>query len=95
VEDELLRISQEAVNNALRHANPERITIELVYAARNLRMTIADDGCGFTPGAVTPGPNGHFGLKGMRERAEQINASLLVESAAGKGTRVFVEASLT
>jgi ligand-binding sensor domain-containing protein/two-component sensor histidine kinase len=92
---EVLRISQEAVTNALRHAHPQNIRIELAYAAKRLRMTIADDGCGFTPGDSTPGPNGHFGLKGMRERAEQINANLSVDSAAGKGTKVQVEAMLS
>jgi ligand-binding sensor domain-containing protein/signal transduction histidine kinase len=94
VEEELLRISQEAVNNSLRHAKPNKIAIELSYAAKQLRMTIADDGIGFTPGTVDTGPNGHFGLKGMRERAEQIHANLVVDSAAGRGTKVLVEAPL-
>ncbi len=94
VEDELLRIGQEAVTNAVRHASAERIDIELAYAAKRLRMTIADDGRGFAVGSYV-GPNGHFGLQGMRERAEQINARLVVDSAAGKGTKVLVEAPLS
>ncbi len=94
VEDELLRIGQEAVANALRHASPTRIRIELAYAAKKLRMTVADDGCGFEAGSYETGPNGHFGLKGMRERAEQIDARLVVDSAVGKGTKVLVEAPL-
>ncbi len=94
VEDELLRIGQEAVTNALRHAEAASISIELVYAARKLRMTISDDGLGFSVGSFSSGPNGHFGLKGMRERAAQINANLVVDSAEGKGTRVSVEAPL-
>jgi signal transduction histidine kinase len=95
VEDELLRIGQEAVMNALRHAHPERIDIELAYTSKKLCMTIADDGCGFIADSVTAGPNGHYGLKGMRERAEQINATLVVDSAEGQGTRISVEAPLS
>jgi signal transduction histidine kinase len=95
VEDELLRIGQEAVMNALRHAHAERIDIELAYTSKKLCMMIVDDGCGFGAESFAPGPNGHYGLKGMRERAEQINASLLVDSAAGKGTRISVEAPLS
>jgi signal transduction histidine kinase len=95
VEDELLRIGQEAVTNALRHAHPERIEVELAYTSKKLCMTITDDGCGFVTDSCTPGPNGHYGLKGMQERAEQINANLVVDSAAGKGTRVSVEAPLS
>jgi len=94
VEEELLRISQEAVANALRHARPHHINIELVYAAKKLRMTITDDGGGFEPPADGAALNGHYGLKGMRERAEQISAHLVVESGIGKGTKILVEASL-
>ncbi len=94
VEDELLRIGQEAVMNALRHAHAQRIDIELAYTSKKLCMTIADDGCGFAKGSLTPEPNGHYGLRGMRERAEQINANLVVDSAEGKGTRISVEAPL-
>ena len=92
-EDELLRIGQEAVNNALRHAEPKEIQITLTFG-RKLRMVIADDGKGFTPGDFTAGPAGHFGLKGMRERAKQIKAALKLDSVEGKGTRVIVEAPL-
>ena len=62
--------------NALRHAQAGRIDIELTYTSKKLCMTITDNGCGFTPDSYVSEPNGHYGLKGMRERAEQINASL-------------------
>jgi signal transduction histidine kinase/ligand-binding sensor domain-containing protein len=94
VEDELLRIGQEAVMNALRHAKCERIDIELAYGLKNLLMMVSDNGCGFDPRLHESGSNGHFGLRGMRERAEQIHATLAVDSAEGKGTRVSVEAPL-
>ncbi len=93
-EDELLRIGQEAVNNALRHADPAGIQIALTFSARKLRMVIADDGRGFRQGDFGSGPDGHFGLKGMRERAQQIHARLSIASEEGKGTRVMVEAPL-
>ncbi len=95
VEDELLRIGTEAVTNAVRHSSAERIEIELAYAAKRLRMSIADNGRGFTVGSEPGAPNGHFGLQGMRERAEQISAKLVVDSVAGKGTKVLVEAPLS
>jgi signal transduction histidine kinase len=93
MEDELLKIAQEALTNALRHADAENINIDLAFDAKKLRMTISDDGRGFSSGSSYPsGWNGHFGLQGMRERAENIDAELNVDTAIGKGTRVSVEA---
>jgi signal transduction histidine kinase len=95
-ETELLRIAQEAVNNAVRHAKPEHIAIELRFGARELHMTIQDDGCGFDgqPHPESSGPEGHFGLAGMRERAAQIGGSLAIDSAPGKGTQVSVSIAI-
>ncbi len=93
LEDQLVRIGQEAVTNAVRHAHAENIAIELVFEPKKLRMTIADDGRGFAIEANGRGPAGHFGLQGMRERAEQIKAELKVDSKPGEGTRVSVEAT--
>src|SRR6185437_13131321 len=92
VENELLKIAQEALTNAVRHANAERINVELAFDARKLRMTIADNGRGFAGVPDSSGPDGHFGLRGMRERAQEIDAKLKVQSAAGKGTIISVEA---
>jgi signal transduction histidine kinase len=91
-----LRIAQEAVTNAVRHAAPEHITIDLRFEARLLRMTIEDDGCGFSgqPHPQSSGPAGHFGLTGMRERAAEIGGVLTVESAPGEGTVVRLEAPI-
>lgn len=91
VEDELVRIGQEAVTNAVRHANAGQIQIELVFERKKVKMTIADDGCGFSVNSSGRGPAGHFGLQGMRERAERIDADLTVVSAPGEGTRVSLE----
>ncbi len=92
VENELLSIGQEAVRNVVRHADAKHVKIDLRFEPKKLRMTIADDGCGFSGKPVASGPNGHFGLQGMRERAEQIGADLTVTSAPGQGTRVSVAA---
>ena len=82
-EHALLRIAQEAVANAVRHGNPENLTIEL--GPRGL--TVADDGAGFDISAIKNG----MGLALMRERAAEIGARLTVTSAPGAGTVVTVE----
>jgi two-component sensor histidine kinase len=92
VEDQLFRIGQEAMTNAVRHAAAEHISVDVTFDSRKVRMTVADDGRGFDGPVNTAGPEGHFGLKGMRERAEQIDAELSISSAAGQGTKVYVEA---
>jgi signal transduction histidine kinase len=91
IENELVRIAQEALANVVRHADAKQISIDLNFQPRKLRMTIADDGRGFTREENSSGPDGHFGLKGMQERAEQIDAELIVKSAPGHGTQVSVE----
>lgn len=90
-EDELLRIAQEAVTNAIRHSGAAEINLEVAFDAKLVRMTIADDGRGFSPTGDTTGVGGHFGLQGMRERAEAIGAKLILDTAAGAGTRVSLE----
>ncbi len=94
-EAELLRIAQEAVTNAVRHAKPSQIALELRFGARDLEMTIQDDGCDRRhPHPLSAGPEGHFGLTGMRERAAQIGGTLVIESAPGRGTRVTASVPL-
>ncbi|MGB8537338.1 MAG: two-component regulator propeller domain-containing protein [Acidobacteriaceae bacterium] len=92
IEEELLRIGQEAVANAVRHASATRIDVQLVYASARVSLRVEDDGRGFTPG--TDGPEGHYGIRGMQERAGEIDAALSLESTVGEGTRVSVEAPL-
>jgi signal transduction histidine kinase len=94
MENELLRIAQEAITNAVRHAEPKLIRVDVTYDNRKLRMTIADDGHGFVMAPEPSAPNGHYGLQGMRERAEQIDARFSVSSAIGSGTVVSVEAAV-
>jgi ligand-binding sensor domain-containing protein/signal transduction histidine kinase len=93
-EEELLRIGQEAVANAVRHAAATRIDVELIYEAARVSLQVADDGRGFEPSPDRTGPEGHYGIKGMHERAEEIDAALVLESTPGGGTRISVEAPL-
>lgn len=86
----LLLIAQEGVLNALRHAQATTIRLELRLTsdAGLLRLVVRDDGRGFEPGSE-PGPRqGHFGLDGIRERAERIGGRLSVESRPGGGATV-------
>ncbi len=92
IEEELLRIGQEAVANAVRHAAATRIDVQLIYQAARVSLRVEDDGRGFEPGAN--GLEGHYGIRGMQERASEIAAALVLESTPGAGTRVSVEAPL-
>jgi signal transduction histidine kinase len=94
LEHELLKIAQEAVTNAVRHSNAQRIDLELAFDGSKLRMTISDNGQGFAGMPESTGPDGHFGLRGMQERAEIIDAQLKVQTAAGKGTVISVETAV-
>jgi ligand-binding sensor domain-containing protein/signal transduction histidine kinase len=94
IEEELLRIGQEAVANAVRHAAANRIDVQLIYESAQVFLRVEDDGRGFTNPPGSSGPEGHYGIRGMRERAGEIDASLVLESTPGEGTRVLVAAPL-
>jgi signal transduction histidine kinase len=93
VEEEVLRIAGEAVANVLRHANASTVSVDLQYSPHRLLLRIVDDGCGFDVGAASS-VDGHFGLKGMRERASTIDGRLKIESLTGEGTSVTMEVNL-
>lgn len=93
VENNLLRIGQECVTNAVRHAKPSRIDAELSFAAGQVRLRVQDDGLGFEPDQLPRDSNGHFGWRGIRERAEQIKADVQLTSKPGAGTEVVVTVS--
>jgi PAS domain S-box-containing protein len=80
------RVVQEAVHNAQKHAGASAISILLQRHDGHLTTLVEDNGCGFDPGAIPPGRG--LGLIGMRERAELVDGSLVVESAVHAGTRV-------
>jgi signal transduction histidine kinase len=84
-ERELWRIAQEAIVNAERHGHPHHLSVRWESDGRRALLTVADDGAGFAPGAGRPDS---YGLTGMRERADAIGATLVVDSAPGSGTMV-------
>ncbi len=90
VESNCLRIAQECITNALRHARARRITAELSFAPDRVEVRISDDGIGFDLGTLTQLNEGHFGWRGIRERAEQIHAHVELKSQPGHGTTVVV-----
>jgi len=90
MEQQLLRIAQEAVTNIMKHANASRIGIKLEREAKNLRLRILDNGRGFEERDAFAAHGGHFGLIGMRERAERLGGELRLTSQPGEGTEVEV-----
>ena len=88
VENNLLRIGQEALTNAIKYADASEIRIELVYEPAQYSLHIADNGRGFGVGNL-PAVGG-FGLLGMSERAESMGAQLMIKSQPGQGTKIVV-----
>ena len=86
--DDVYRIGREAIVNAFRHSKAENIEVELQYAVKQFRILVRDNGCGIDPRVLQSGREGHWGLPGMRERAERIGARLHVWSSATAGTEV-------
>ena len=88
VRDEAYRIACEALRNAFRHAQARRITTEIRYDKRYFRLRVRDDGKGIDKDPMQRQPSGHFGLPGMRERAETVGGRLEVWSKLNSGTQV-------
>jgi len=86
--DEVYRIGREALTNAFRHARANHIEVELKYASNQLRLSVRDNGCGIDPDILRTGQDGHWGITGMRERADRIGARLQFFSSASAGTEV-------
>jgi signal transduction histidine kinase len=86
IRDEIYHIGRELLVNAFRHSRASCIEVELEYARWRFRMIVRDDGCGIDPEVLRAGREGHWGLPGMRERAERVGARLTVWSRAAAGT---------
>jgi PAS domain S-box-containing protein len=87
VENNLLRMGQEALTNAIKYAHADEIRVELVYGRVQCILRVKDNGQGFGVGSV---PHNGFGLLGMSERAERIGAQLRIQSQLGQGTEIVV-----
>ena len=94
LEQHLLRIAQEAVTNACKHGAPTKISIHLSMDNHRLAMSITDDGKGFDSSEAFSSSGGHFGLVGMRERAERLGGELLLSTERGRGTTIDVSVPL-
>lgn len=88
-EQALYRITQEALNNVLKHAHAKHVTVSLRQEQTLLILEVSDDGVGFDPSTLCS--NGGLGLKGIVERVAQLGGRLRLESGSGAGTRVRVE----
>jgi two-component system, NarL family, sensor kinase len=97
VEVALYRIAQEALQNVMKHASAERVTLRLSTGHGNVQLAVEDNGRGFRPAEAGRNRNGDpsYGLVGMQERAELVGARLQVTSTPGSGTRVLVELPLS
>ena len=88
VENNLLRVGQEAIANAVKHARANNIVVTMEFTDADVGLTVRDDGSGFDPARATAG--GHFGMIGLRERTAQMGGKLEVESSPGQGTLVKI-----
>jgi signal transduction histidine kinase len=86
--NEAYRIAQEAISNAFRHSNGSEIDVEVTYSSERLTLRVCDNGKGMSGDILASGRAGHWGLSGMRERAQKIAAQLSIWSRPGTGTEV-------
>ena len=91
VEENLLRIGQEAVTNTVKHSEANLVKIELRFGPREIVLQITDNGKGFELESCAGPTDGHFGLLGIRERTERLGGQVLITSAPDVGTTVRVE----
>lgn len=84
----IYRVAQEALENVLTHAGAKNLLLSLSQAEEAITLSVRDDGAGFDPEQADR--FGHFGLLGMRERAEMAGGNLKVESSPGAGTSILL-----
>ncbi|HKO20747.1 MAG TPA: two-component regulator propeller domain-containing protein [Acidobacteriaceae bacterium] len=95
VQHEIIMTAREAIMNAVSHAHPKTIEINLQIDSSSVIVAICDDGIGFDSDAVQLVKSNHFGLSGMRDRMRRFRGSMTVESARGRGTRVQLSLPLS
>jgi signal transduction histidine kinase len=92
VRDEIYWIAYEAIRNACKHSGASHVSVHLAVN-HNLELRIRDDGRGIAEAVLRNGKAGHFGLKGMRQRASQIDAILNISSSSDAGTEISLKVS--
>jgi len=91
---ELYRIANEALTNAFRHSQATQVKVEVMHGRKALILVVQDNGCGLPVEVMRSGQlAGHWGLPGMRERASKLGATMVLESAPGKGTTIRLSIS--
>lgn len=88
VEEAIYRIAQEALNNVVKHAKTDRVTVEIDNRNSEIKLIVTDNGIGFDPATLRNG--GGMGLVSIRERVEKMGGSVEIEAAPGEGTRIEV-----
>ena len=91
IEDNLLRIGQEALTNVIKHSGATNVTIELDFKPQCVALKVEDDGKGFVTANSASGSEGHFGLVGITERTKRLDGKFTIKSAPGAGTCLLVE----
>ena len=94
IENNILRIGQEAIVNATKHSGAKHVKVVMDFEEKQFQLRVADDGRGFDPAAPRNGDGG-FGLVGMRERAAEMNGELTLRSAPGQGTEIILSIPLS
>ena len=91
VQDEVYRIASEALTNAFQHSSASHIVLEIAHAPEGITVSVRDNGIGIGAASETPSEKSrHFGLQGMRERANRIGADLIIRNHSERGTEVIV-----
>jgi signal transduction histidine kinase len=87
IENNALRLGQEAITNVVKHARANHISVFIHFGEKNFSLTVTDDGCGFDP-AHPPASEGGFGVVGMRERVAELNGKLTINTEPNEGTEI-------
>jgi PAS domain S-box-containing protein len=90
VEAVVIRVAQEAITNVVKHADAHTVRVRLSFETRRIRLSVIDDGRGFTVAPDFQAYGGHWGLLGMRERASQVHGKLSLRSTPSHGTEVVL-----
>jgi signal transduction histidine kinase len=90
IEDNLLRICEEAVANAVKHAHPKRVEVTLEFNSKDVHLSIRDNGSGFDTKQIENFKDGHFGLIGIQERVKGMGGKCWLTSQPGEGTEIAV-----
>jgi hypothetical protein len=88
VGNDVLQVGRQAIANALQHANARNIHVLLSYGDQHLRIRVQDNGSGISEEVLNLGRPGHYGIAGMKERADRLGGSISIRSRVGEGTEV-------